>query len=56
VGDSLGRWLVLIGYTGLLLVLVRPNSQGPGFVKAIGNATTSVIGAATGGSAANFGA
>ena len=56
MGDSFGRVAILIGYAAVLLVLVRPNSQGPGFVKAIGNATTSVIGAATGGSAANFGA
>lgn len=33
----------------IIFVLVRPGSQGPGFVTAVGNAYSSVIGAATGG-------
>jgi hypothetical protein len=55
MGGDIGRWLVLLGYAAVLLVLVRPNSQGPSFVTAIGNATSNVIGASTGGSASNFG-
>jgi hypothetical protein len=55
VGGDVGKFVVLIGYCAILLVLVRPNSQGPGFVDAIGDATKNVIGAATGGSASNFG-
>jgi hypothetical protein len=56
VGESLGRWLILLGYAAVLLVLVRPGSQGPGFVTSVGNAMTSVVTASTGGSASNFGA
>ena len=33
----------------IIFVLVRPGSQGPGFVKSVGDAYSSVIGAATGG-------
>lgn len=55
MGDSFGRWLVLLGYAAVLLVLVRPNSQGPSFVDSVGDAMTNVIGASTGGSASNFG-
>jgi hypothetical protein len=55
MGDSFGKWLVLLGYAAVLLVLVRPNSQGPGFVSAVGNAMSSVVSASTGGTAANFG-
>ena len=55
MSDSFGKWLVLLGYAAVLLVLVRPNSQGPGFVTAVGTAMSNVIGASTGGSASNFG-
>jgi len=49
MSDAAGKWLVLLGYAAVLLVLVRPNSQGPGFVSAVGNAMTSVVQASTGG-------
>jgi hypothetical protein len=55
VTDSAGRWLVLLGYAAVLLVLVRPGSQGPGFVSAVGTAMTNLVSASTGGTAANFG-
>ena len=55
MSDSFGKWLVLLGYAAILLVLVRPNSEGPTFVTDVGNAMASVIGASTGGSASNFG-
>lgn len=55
MSDAFGKWLVLLGYAAVLLVLVRPKSQGPGFVSAVGTAMSNVIGASTGGSAANFG-
>ena len=55
VSDSFGKWLVLLGYAAVLLVLVRPNSQGPGFVSAVGGAMSNLVSASTGGSAANFG-
>ena len=55
MGESAGKWLVLLGYSAILLVLVRPNSQGPGFVNAVGSAMSNLVSASTGGSAANFG-
>lgn len=55
MSDSAGRWLVLLGYAAVLLVLVRPGSQGPGFVSAVGGAMTNLVSASTGGSAQNFG-
>ncbi len=55
MSDSFGRWLVLLGYAAVLLVLVRPNSQGPGFVSSVGTAMSNLVTASTGGSAANFG-
>ena len=55
MSDSFGKWLVLLGYAAVLLVLVRPNSQGPGFVTAVGSAMSNLVSASTGGSAANFG-
>jgi len=55
MSDSAGKWLVLLGYSAVLLVLVRPNSQGPGFVSAVGSAMANLVSASTGGSAASFG-
>ena len=55
MSDSAGKWLVLLGYSAVLLVLVRPGSQGPGFVSAVGSAMSNLVSASTGGSAAIFG-
>jgi hypothetical protein len=55
MSDSFGKWLVILGYTAMLLVLVRPNSQGPDFVSAVGTAMSNLVTASTGGSASNFG-
>ena len=55
MSGAMGQWLVLLGYAAILLVMVRPKSQGPGFVNAVGSAMSNVISASTGGSASNFG-
>ena len=49
MSDALGKWLVVMAYVAVLFVLVRPNSQGPSFVNAIGSAMSNVIKASTGG-------
>ena len=56
MGESFGKWLVILGYSAVLLVLVRPGSQGPSLVANIGTAMEQLVSASTGGSAANFGA
>lgn len=38
-------WAII---AAMIFVLVRPNSPGPAFVAAIGNAASTVVGAATG--------
>ena len=53
MSQDLGKWLVLLGYAALLVVLVRPNSQGPTFVEDIGTAMSNLVTAATGGAGAN---
>jgi drug/metabolite transporter (DMT)-like permease len=45
LADIAGAVIVLAG----IFVMVRPGSQGPGFVSAIGNSFSGVIGSATGG-------
>ena len=52
---QLYSWHKWAGVTLFLLVLVRPGSQGPGFVSAVGSAMSNLVSASTGGSAANFG-
>lgn len=49
MSDSFGKWLVILGYAALLLVLVRPRSQGPAFVSAVGTAMSNLVSASTGG-------
>ena len=49
MSEAAGKWLVLMGYAAVMVVLVRPNSQGPGFVTAVGGAMKNVISASTGG-------
>lgn len=41
--------VVLIIYTSMIFVLVRPDSQGPSLVKNFGDALTSLVNASTGG-------
>lgn len=41
--------LAAIVFVGGIMVLVRPRSQGPAFVKSIGSSLTSLLQAATGG-------
>lgn len=41
--------VLAIVWVAAIFVLVRPGSQGPGFVQALSNGLTSALGAATGG-------
>lgn len=50
MSGDIGKWIVLMGYTAILFVLVRPGSQGPSFVENVGTGVSSVINASTGGS------
>ena len=47
--DDIGKWLVLLGYAAVLVVLVRPGSQGPTFVTDVGSAMSALVTASTGG-------
>jgi hypothetical protein len=49
VTDDVGKWLVLLGYAAVLVVLVRPGSQGPTFVSDVGTAMSNLVSASTGG-------
>jgi len=42
-------FLVVVVYLAMLFVLVRPNSQGPTFVKNVADGLSSIINAGTGG-------
>lgn len=53
--EKLGEWLVLTIYCAMIFVMVRPGSQGPGLVTAVGNAISAVTNAATGGGGWNAG-
>lgn len=46
---KVGDFLVLVVYLAVVFVLVRPGSQGPSLVSAVGNSTSNLIKAATGG-------
>lgn len=46
---SMGEWLILMGYTAIIFVMVRPGSQGPALVSAIGSGTAALVNASTGG-------
>lgn len=47
--EKVGEWLVLTIYCAMIFVMVRPGSQGPALVTAIGNSISAVTNAATGG-------
>ena len=47
--EKVGEWLVLTVYCVMIFVMVRPGSQGPALVSAIGNSISAVTNAATGG-------
>lgn len=49
MGDDVGKWVVLLGYAAILVVLVRPGSQGPTFVTDVGSAMSALVTASTGG-------
>ena len=42
-------FLIAIVYLAVVFTLVRPRSQGPALVTSVGNATTGLVKAATGG-------
>jgi hypothetical protein len=46
---KVGEWLVATVYLAMIFVMVRPGSQGPSLVTAIGSAISAVTNAATGG-------
>lgn len=46
---AFGEWLILIGYTAIIFVMVRPGSQGPALVTALGQGTAALVNASTGG-------
>lgn len=47
--EKVGEWLVLTVYCAMIFVMVRPGSQGPNLVNAIGTSISNVTNAATGG-------
>ena len=49
MSEDIGKWLVLLGYAAVLVVLVRPGSQGPAFVEDVGTAMSALVTASTGG-------
>jgi hypothetical protein len=55
MGDDVGKWVVLLGYAAILVVLVRPGSQGPTFVTDVGSAMSALVTASTGGGSWNTG-
>lgn len=48
-----GEAFALIIYLAMIFTLVRPNSQGPTFVKNFGSATANIVNSATGGGSFN---
>lgn len=50
---DVGTFLVGIVYLSVLFVLVRPGSQGPGFVKNTADGLSHILNAATGGGSWN---
>lgn len=44
-----GDFVIAMAYVALVLVLVRPGSQGPALVSAFGDSTSGLVKAATGG-------
>jgi hypothetical protein len=49
LSKSVGEFLVLIAFGAIVVALVRPGSQGPKLVDAIGTSTTGLVTAASGG-------
>jgi hypothetical protein len=49
MAKDFGTFLIGIVYLAVLFVLVRPGSQGPGLVSAVGGSLGGLITAATGG-------
>ena len=49
MSKSIGEFLILTAFGAIVVALVRPGSQGPALVNAIGGSTTSLVTAASGG-------
>lgn len=49
ISRSIGEFLILIAFGAIVVALVRPGSQGPALVNALGNSTTGLVTAASGG-------
>lgn len=49
MSKDFGTFLVGVVYLAVLFVLVRPGSQGPGFVTSVSDGLTNLINAGTGG-------
>lgn len=47
--DKIGDWAIALVYVAAIFVLVRPGSQGPKLVTAVGNAAKGLVNASTGG-------
>lgn len=47
--NKVGEWLVATVYCAMIFVMVRPGSQGPSLVTALGDSISAVTKAATGG-------
>lgn len=50
---NLGEAFALVIYLAMIFTLVRPNSQGPVFVKNFGSSLASIVNSATGGGSFN---
>lgn len=46
--NKIGEWFIALLYVAGIFVLVRPGSQGPGLVTAVGNSVASMVNSATG--------
>jgi hypothetical protein len=46
--NKIGDWFITLLYVAGIFVLVRPGSQGPGLVSAVGTSVSNMVDAATG--------
>lgn len=53
ISKSVGEFLILIAFGAIVVALVRPGSQGPALVNAIGGSTAGLVTAASGGGSWN---
>lgn len=53
ISKSIGEFLILTAFGAIVVALVRPGSQGPALVNAIGSSTSGLVTAASGGGSFN---